>query len=435
MICQSASSSWSHATSSASRSVWARTSSVSDGTPVSIGGRPGRQWQDGTVHGVGVLGPGGGRGPQGPRRPAAGRADRRADHDARVRRPLPPRRDRLPDAGHLGLRGRVRRPAGGPRRRHDRGLAVGIGEDGTDTVFRRSFSALVLAECLERATSADRDRPASPTTTVLRWGDRVAGWLVRERDLRGYVPGKGWAHALAHGADALGVLAQAAADGPAGADRAARRGRRPAADPDPRPAGARRGRPAGGGHHAGRCAATWSGSTSSSRGWPGSPSASEPATSATTTRSVVTGNVQAYLRALHLQVALAPRPTGLPRGPAARADRPAAEGEPRPSSADLTGPVACRTSVIVAAVASVTPVVHLLGGGTHSDRNPAPDEARPHRAADRPDLGGGRPSLLARRDRGAAAGRSSTTRETPDAVRLPVLLLVPVPDDPGASRC
>ncbi|HRI99108.1 MAG TPA: DUF2785 domain-containing protein, partial [Nocardioides sp.] len=33
-------------------------------------------------------------------------------------------------------------------------------------------------------------------------------WLLRERDLRGFVPGKGWAHAVAHGADAMGTLAQ-----------------------------------------------------------------------------------------------------------------------------------------------------------------------------------------------------------------------------------
>ena len=89
------------------------------------------------------------------------------------------------------------------------GLAVGIGESGTDTVFRRSFSVLVLAECIERATSLDPARTGVPDETVLRWGDRIAGWLVRERDLRGFVPGKGWAHALAHGADALGVLAEA----------------------------------------------------------------------------------------------------------------------------------------------------------------------------------------------------------------------------------
>ena len=83
------------------------------------------------------------------------------------------------------------------------GLAVGLGESGTDTVFRRSFSALALGDCIGRDNAAH----LVPADTVVRWGDRLASWLVRERDLRGYVPGKGWAHAVAHGADALGVLA------------------------------------------------------------------------------------------------------------------------------------------------------------------------------------------------------------------------------------
>lgn len=85
------------------------------------------------------------------------------------------------------------------------GLTVGLGEQHTDTVFRRSFSALVLAACVERSNSG---AAAVPDDAVLRWGDRLAGWFVRERDLRGFVPGKGWAHAAAHGADALGALAQ-----------------------------------------------------------------------------------------------------------------------------------------------------------------------------------------------------------------------------------
>ena len=83
------------------------------------------------------------------------------------------------------------------------GLGVGLGETGTDTIFRRSFSALVLAECVRR----DNEVHVLPPDSVLSWGDRVASWLVRERDLRGFVPGKGWAHAVAHGADALAALA------------------------------------------------------------------------------------------------------------------------------------------------------------------------------------------------------------------------------------
>ena len=73
------------------------------------------------------------------------------------------------------------------------GLRVGIGESGTDTVFRRSFSALVLAECIAR----DNGRPLLPGGKILEWGDRLATWLLREKDIRGFVPGKGWAHAVA----------------------------------------------------------------------------------------------------------------------------------------------------------------------------------------------------------------------------------------------
>jgi hypothetical protein len=83
------------------------------------------------------------------------------------------------------------------------GLRVGLGEQGTDTIFRRSFSALVLGECIAR----DNQRPLLSGAKILEWGDRLATWLLRERDLRGFVPGKGWAHAVAHGAEALATLA------------------------------------------------------------------------------------------------------------------------------------------------------------------------------------------------------------------------------------
>jgi hypothetical protein len=84
------------------------------------------------------------------------------------------------------------------------GLTVGIGEEGTDSVFRRSFSVLVLAECIDR----DNEQGLVPGAKLLDWGDRIASWYLRERDVRGFVPGKGWAHAVAHGADAIGVLAR-----------------------------------------------------------------------------------------------------------------------------------------------------------------------------------------------------------------------------------
>lgn len=83
------------------------------------------------------------------------------------------------------------------------GLRTGLGENGTDTVFRRSCSALVLAQCIAR----DNQRPLVLGGKVLQWGDALATWMLRERDLRDWVPDKGWAHCTAHGADALGVLA------------------------------------------------------------------------------------------------------------------------------------------------------------------------------------------------------------------------------------
>lgn len=83
------------------------------------------------------------------------------------------------------------------------GLGVGLGESDTDTVFRRAFSVLVLATIIDRDTT----QHLVPGEKVMAWGDQIVSWFLRERDLRGHVPGKGWAHAVAHGADAIGVLA------------------------------------------------------------------------------------------------------------------------------------------------------------------------------------------------------------------------------------
>ena len=82
------------------------------------------------------------------------------------------------------------------------GLDVGLGGTGDDRVLRRSGSARVLGHCIERDTEAsllDRD-------TVLRWGDHLAGWLLRERDLRETGPSARLGTAVAHGAVALAAL-------------------------------------------------------------------------------------------------------------------------------------------------------------------------------------------------------------------------------------
>jgi hypothetical protein len=84
------------------------------------------------------------------------------------------------------------------------GLMSGIGDARSASVFRRSCSAMVLGYCITR----DRMERRLPGWKVLEWGDRLAAWLLAERDRRGYVPGQGWAHAVARGADAIGALAR-----------------------------------------------------------------------------------------------------------------------------------------------------------------------------------------------------------------------------------
>ena len=49
------------------------------------------------------------------------------------------------------------------------GLRVGLGESGTDSVFRRSFSVLVLGCAITR----DNQRPLVPGGKILEWGDQI----------------------------------------------------------------------------------------------------------------------------------------------------------------------------------------------------------------------------------------------------------------------
>jgi hypothetical protein len=86
----------------------------------------------------------------------------------------------------------------------EKNLGAGIGEDGTDSVLRRSFSALVLS------LVAARDNAAPFLTAEEFDGLLSAGldYLARERDERGFVRGSGWLHSVAHTADLLKLLAR-----------------------------------------------------------------------------------------------------------------------------------------------------------------------------------------------------------------------------------
>ncbi|MFI5272129.1 MAG: DUF2785 domain-containing protein [Ktedonobacterales bacterium] len=82
-------------------------------------------------------------------------------------------------------------------------LSAGVGERESDTVFLRSFSALVLMEIV----NYDQQAQIFDASRLRQWLAEALAYFAEERDLRGYVPGKGWAHSVAHTADLLTWLA------------------------------------------------------------------------------------------------------------------------------------------------------------------------------------------------------------------------------------
>ena len=83
-------------------------------------------------------------------------------------------------------------------------LFYGIREQGTDSVFTRSFSVLVIAAIIEYdVVELQLDKRIIEHTLK-----KIVEYMLAEKDTRGFVEGKGWAHAIAHGADALDALAK-----------------------------------------------------------------------------------------------------------------------------------------------------------------------------------------------------------------------------------
>lgn len=82
-------------------------------------------------------------------------------------------------------------------------LQQGIGEIQSDSVFLRSFSNLWLA-CI---VDVDNKNPQLSEEEILSILKAALAYLPAERDLRGLVPLKGWAHGIAHAADLFWRLA------------------------------------------------------------------------------------------------------------------------------------------------------------------------------------------------------------------------------------
>jgi hypothetical protein len=83
-------------------------------------------------------------------------------------------------------------------------LKLGIGKLDDDSVFLRSFSALVLGCVIDHDNAQLFLAPAE----VQAYLEQALEYLAGERDLRGYVAEKGWAHSAAHTADLLADLAR-----------------------------------------------------------------------------------------------------------------------------------------------------------------------------------------------------------------------------------
>lgn len=82
-------------------------------------------------------------------------------------------------------------------------LKSGIGETGTNSVLKRSFSALCLSEMAKReAKSLFMGEPRYHGLV-----SEAAAYLIAERDVRGYDASLHWIHAAAHTADLLAALA------------------------------------------------------------------------------------------------------------------------------------------------------------------------------------------------------------------------------------
>ncbi|MCL2839813.1 MAG: DUF2785 domain-containing protein [Defluviitaleaceae bacterium] len=81
----------------------------------------------------------------------------------------------------------------------DSHLFNGLGKQGDDSVFWRSFTSLGIGYLVEHGV----DKGFLTEKLYMTALQKSIDYMKREVDRRGYVAGKGWAHAASHGADML----------------------------------------------------------------------------------------------------------------------------------------------------------------------------------------------------------------------------------------
>lgn len=82
-------------------------------------------------------------------------------------------------------------------------LMYGLGRI-DDSVFARTFSVLIIAIAVYKHRN-NRYLSKEEVSNIL---EKVIKFYNEDKDVRGYIEGKGWAHGAAHGADALDELAR-----------------------------------------------------------------------------------------------------------------------------------------------------------------------------------------------------------------------------------
>lgn len=83
-------------------------------------------------------------------------------------------------------------------------LLKGVGLEEDDSVFTRTFSSLIIALIL----NSDNKNNFLSDGEISEVKNRLLDYFIKEQDYRGFVETKGWAHSVAHAADAIDELIQ-----------------------------------------------------------------------------------------------------------------------------------------------------------------------------------------------------------------------------------